>query len=310
MRHPIYIPQVVLDDIIKRVGEGVAETLENYESAEEDEDTITGDLGAMIRTRRRKVLVEKDEIPGIWTWSLTYTKFRGRGPGATERYLGADGIFEMKFDRPGDAWVKSLLFQSKKAGEGGKALVEQCVRLSTWREAAFVISYGHSAITAHSLDDVLGSRGRPRSSDGREFADYVGNTFAACMIGDNDLRYDAKRKTLIWRDEAGDRVGVRFALKHKFGLGIHPPNRDYGLQYDREIDRDHIHQHRMDSSAEDRLRIQMSDVQPEPRQAARQLAKSYHPDGFSGFPIKIRETVTVRMQEINDAADKLRKRRQ
>jgi hypothetical protein len=30
-----------------------------------------------------------------WTWSIDYTKFRGRGPGAAEKALGADGILEM-----------------------------------------------------------------------------------------------------------------------------------------------------------------------------------------------------------------------
>jgi hypothetical protein len=70
----------------------VAEVEERFLSAAEDEDTFTGQLGALFGAGERKV-----EIDGQSRyWKIEYTKFRGRGKDATEAKIGADGIFEIR----------------------------------------------------------------------------------------------------------------------------------------------------------------------------------------------------------------------
>jgi hypothetical protein len=65
-----------------------------HESGQEDEDTLTGHVGFALRTRQpKRVVVNRDGRRETWTWAMGYHKVRGRGPNATERRVGADGIF-------------------------------------------------------------------------------------------------------------------------------------------------------------------------------------------------------------------------
>jgi len=52
---------------------------EVFDSAGEDEDTVTGHFGALLQRGPVKVLVEESETKGTWKWSIRYSKFRGRG---------------------------------------------------------------------------------------------------------------------------------------------------------------------------------------------------------------------------------------
>ena len=95
MRQRLYIPAQVKEAIAKHVETAVERARDGYSSAEEDEDTLTGDLGGNLRIRTQTVSVDQDQIRGEWKWGITYYKFRGRGRNATESMLGADGIFEL-----------------------------------------------------------------------------------------------------------------------------------------------------------------------------------------------------------------------
>src|ERR1700730_16724366 len=84
MRRPLYIPEEVKRDIRNHIVTAVTDAIGGFESASEDEDTLTGHLGATLRSPTRVVNVLEDQLTGRWRWSLTYTKFRGKGPSATE----------------------------------------------------------------------------------------------------------------------------------------------------------------------------------------------------------------------------------
>ncbi len=92
------IPQLVRADMRARFASRIRKTNLEFDSSAEDEDVMTGHLGANLTTYARQVFVSDVELPGNWTWSLRYRKFRGRGLGATEKKLGADGIFELIVD--------------------------------------------------------------------------------------------------------------------------------------------------------------------------------------------------------------------
>jgi len=96
MRRRLYIPDEVKANIRAHLETAIQNTVEGFDSASEDEDTMTGHLGARLQVRVQRVMVPRpNEIPGEWRWAIKYYKFRGRGPAATERFLGADGIFEL-----------------------------------------------------------------------------------------------------------------------------------------------------------------------------------------------------------------------
>lgn len=142
MRNKIYIPKEVKVSISEHIRNSINRAVEGYSSACEDEDTLTGHLGALLKIENQEVFVE-DNLPGAWKWSINYYKFRGRGSKATESFLGADGIFELLVNGSKDnqSSKKSLLFQAKNNWKNDKLLYKQCIKLSNWREAAFVVNY-------------------------------------------------------------------------------------------------------------------------------------------------------------------------
>src|SRR2546426_834811 len=86
--------------------------VEGWEDGSEDEDTLTGDLGATLRTRRSTVTANGQ----TWVWRVRYKKFRGRGHRALERATGADGIFQIEVTTGDQKHFKGVLFQAKKVG--------------------------------------------------------------------------------------------------------------------------------------------------------------------------------------------------
>src|SRR5438128_2509012 len=139
MQSPIFLPEQVLRSIRDHVIHIQAQFKTFYESASEDEDTLTGDFLGHLRSTQT-VTTDNPEIGRTWVWKIRYTKLRGRGPKPTENIIGADGILELEVDQQGDIQRKAALFQAKM-GSSNQSLVEQLSKLLTWREAAFVLKY-------------------------------------------------------------------------------------------------------------------------------------------------------------------------
>ncbi|MFC5743582.1 J domain-containing protein [Dyella tabacisoli] len=307
MARRIYIPAQVIDDISRHIQSAVRRATEGFWSANEDEDTLTGHLGACLKTGTHTVNVVQDEVSGPWKWSFDYSKFRGRGASATESHLGADGIFELNMDWGYRAEKKSLLFQSKTEWSDSPELVEQSMLLSTWREAAIAIDYKPGGFEAFSIDSVLASRGiRSDAGDGIPLQDALGDYFIKCKVGSTDLSYDARSRRLYWRDTNGLRVGVQFSVPHRMRLKVQAPVR--GQFVDKEILPAEIHQHRMEVAPEEMLMPVLSSATKKPKEMKRALAKTYHPDRYDAYEQLFRDLANRRMQEINAAADELKKR--
>jgi hypothetical protein len=154
MRQPLFIPPEVKAAIVRHLRRATAKAVAGFHSAAEDEDTLTGHFGAMLKTAEHSVLVRSEEISGTWTWSVDYTKFRGRGKGATENIIGADGVFEIRVKFGQREQRKSLLFRAKTDWKRDQAVFEQAVKMSTWNEAAFVLNYTESGFRAFKLEEL------------------------------------------------------------------------------------------------------------------------------------------------------------
>ena len=73
MRRHIFIPDAVKESISQHLYNGTAKAVNGYLSGHEDEDSLTGDLGASLRIGIQTVNVPEDqEVSGPWTWSITY----------------------------------------------------------------------------------------------------------------------------------------------------------------------------------------------------------------------------------------------
>ncbi|MGL4441049.1 MAG: hypothetical protein ACRCUE_17445 [Bosea sp. (in: a-proteobacteria)] len=278
----------------------IIKTISEFNSADEDEDVMTGHLDANLTTHSRDVYVPDRELPGTWSWSLRYRKFRGREPGATERQLGADGIIELSVDGPYNSQVKSMLFQSKmEKSHGSRELVEQCSKLSNWREAAAVFSYGPDRFAGISLDAVLGAKGNLVEAKGVDLAEFLADLFVACTIGDTELRYHTDKKMLSWRDSQRTRVAARFAVKHRIKINVKRPSSLWSdLQGVNEISADEINKHRMAISERDMLGVDWGATYAQQKAAQKAITRVYHPDMWSGWPDQIRATMEARTKEV------------
>lgn len=296
----LYIPVRVIQDMRERFESRILKTMSEFDSADEDEDTMTGHLGANLTTHSRDVYVPDIEMPGTWSWSLRYRKFRGRGPGATERHLGADGIIELHVDGPYDSQVKSMLFQSKmEKSRESRDLVEQCAKLSNWREAAAVFSYGPDRFVGLSLDSVLGAKGDLVKAKGIDLAEFLADFFVSCAIGDTELRYHTDKKMLSWMDLQRTRVATRFAIKHRIKISVKRPSSLWSdLQGVNEISADEIIRHRMAINERDMLGVDWKATHAERKAAQKAITRVYHPDMWHGWPDPIQAAMEARTKEV------------
>lgn len=296
MAQPIYIPGHVKQAIVQHIDKAISKAVAAYGSAAEEEDALTGQLGFALRTSER--------MADGWTWSIDYTKFRGRGPGATEKALGADGILEMRVQTVEGEQRKAALFQAKNAWKSDGKLLEQALLLSNWREAAFVLNFTPTAIETFAIDDVVRSRGlRSRVTRTHSFTQFIADTFFPCTVGNPDLVYDQERKVLIWLADTGDRVGVPFAVRSRIRV-----NAKEWRRLPRMIAVNELNEYRMFADPSDILAVSATPSADDIKKAKQSLALTYHPDKFHDLDALYREIAKRRMQEVNAAAERARKK--
>lgn len=302
MPRRLYMPEEVLQSIKKHIGAAIPNAVAGFMSANEDEDTMTGQFGACLRTGVHTVHVDQSEINGPWKWSIDYTKFRGRGKDATERFIGADGIIELSLDWSGRKETKALLFQAKMDWNSDGSLLPQAVLLSTWREASIFINYTENAIEAYSIDSVLRSRGnRSDAKDVLSLADALTEHFLKCKVGSTDLAYDPVARQLRWRAISGVTVATQFSIPHRLRVKVKAPGYKHKLEWDKLIPKAEIHSHRMAVEPDELFAPLLTDLKIEPKKQLQTLSSTYHPDKLGQMESFFKELATRRMQEINAA---------
>jgi hypothetical protein len=143
----------------------------------------------------------------VFVWTTVYYKIGGRGKGAPESTLGADGIFQFEvLDRRNRYLVrKGLLFQSKKNWTGSDPdLLKQAHKLLHQSRSSITIDYspnGYKAIAATSIVTAEGNRRRVRPEDTKSLAQVLGHEFVGCLQGDNGLYWDQRNKVLMFDGE-------------------------------------------------------------------------------------------------------------
>jgi hypothetical protein len=310
MARNLHIPQPVLQAIATHVNEAVAKAIEGYLSAHEEEDTLTGHLGATLRTGTHTVFVQnREEGFGEWKWRIDYRKFRGRGPRAAENVLGADGIFELTLLRGTSEETKSLLFQAKKEWRTDPALLGQAIRLTTWREAAFILNYTSQNFEAIRLDDAVLSHGnRSLVRQAIPLSSFLTSQYLPCRIGDTELRYDAVHHRLTWRTMNGELVATDFSVRSRIRFDIKAPiSRTGALPAPRLVKWQDIHDHRMKADYEDILGVPAAAPEKEKTKAHKKLALAYHPDRFNLDDELLRQMLNKRTQEANVAYANLKR---
>lgn len=304
MPRSLYIPGEVRSAIAAHIESATERAIGGFQSAQEDEDTLTGELGSSLRTSVHTIDVVDDQIPGPWKWSISYTKLRGRGANATERFLGADGIFELTVNYGIREDTKSLLFQAKTDWRRDTSLIDQAAKLSTWREAAIFINYTPTAFYAYSVDAVLRSHGTEADAKNRlSLRDALTKHFLNCRIGNMDLRYDPVARRLTWRDLGGAVVATKFSVPHRMRVKIDSPNAKEHVDYEKLISPEEIHQHRMHAEPEELLTPLLAEATASPKEQRRTLSMTYHPDRYSEGDQLFRDLMNRRMQEFNWAYD-------
>lgn len=303
----LYIPEEVLRSIKEHVDAAIPSAIKGFMSANEDEDTMTGEFGASLRTGTHTVQVERSEINGPWKWSIDYTKFRGRGKDATEHHVGADGIIELSLDWSGRKRTKSLLFQAKLDWQSDSSLLQQAVLLSTWREASIFVNYTETAIEAFSVDSVLRSRGRRSDAmDALPMADALTKYFLECKVGSTELAYDPVARQLRWRATSGVTVATQFSIPHRLRVKVRAPGHKHKLEWDKLIPKSEIHSHRMAVEPDELLSSLLTSATLELKKQVQILSSTYHPDKLGQMEKFFKDLANRRMQEINAAYAEVR----
>lgn len=231
------MPRDVFTTLASRVRDSGNVAHRGYEDFREEEDSLTGDLGAQIRQATDGIRVTGDG-GREWIVRTRIKKFRGRGDGALEKPTGADGIVQVEvLDADGNLTAaKGMLFQSKKsrASLTDADLIEQVRRMQDLvPDASAVFEYsdgGYSAVSsrdflrsveAHSHNKIQRVQGK------KPLGDFLSDTFLACNVGVGGLYYDSHRRRLVAPDTAGGKI-VSYRLDYRFFITVTPRDGAHG----------------------------------------------------------------------------------
>jgi hypothetical protein len=210
------IPRPVLERIQGHLRERAEVGERGWEAGAEEEDTLTGDFCGSLRTAWTEVAT----ADGTWHWRIEYKKFRGRGTGALEKQLGADGIFQIEaHSASGEIVAKGVLFQAKKTrGRSRSDLREQVRKMEEFAPgSSAVFEFGPDGYKAAPGSIVLREIQRepkriPRAEE--PIGDYLAGRFVPCESGLRGMYYDAVRKILVVPSGGNIRM-VPMTLRHR-----------------------------------------------------------------------------------------------
>jgi len=199
------VPKIVLDEIKSHIRDR-AEIGENgWEHSNEDEDTITGDFLGQLRTGWNK-------SKWNWKWRIIYKKFRGRGFGAYEKQIGADGIItvEIEDEVNNSKRLKSVIFQAKK--ECNENIPEQLKKMKeTAQNGNMVIVYTDDGYYGIKGEEYQNSKNLENNA--KRIGNYLGEDFIDCKIGLWEMDYDANKKELVFPTHRTTKINLLHRLK-------------------------------------------------------------------------------------------------
>jgi hypothetical protein len=186
------LPPEFLRLIRDRIKAGVVDAENLFHLNQDEEDSITGALAQAISTKAEMAF---DGPDGSFGFKIESYKIRGRGIGAPEKHLGADGILQISVSTDGHkVFSKGLPFQAKKFGGFKNAdVLSQASDLLRTTETGVVIRYSDEGYTAMDVRNMV----EVRETDGTQvrvfppkLATVFGDSFLDCEIGRVGLSFD------------------------------------------------------------------------------------------------------------------------
>lgn len=215
------IPSPVFDSISRHLRHVGEVAVLGWESNKDEEDSLTGDLGRLLITRRNIIIRVNGQT---WRWCIGYKKFRGRGANAFEKKAGADGIIQVEATLRDVTLFKGVLFQAKKVDRFRnadlKGQVEAIEGIAPGGSA--VIVYGPTGYVAikgteylHPEEGLVG----PVIKKMRPLPSFL-DEFLECKNGLRGMYYEARRKRLVLPTLDGEIKAVPLELKHRIKIEI------------------------------------------------------------------------------------------
>lgn len=193
------IPLAVFEEVQTHLRGRSEAAQSGWESASEDEDTLTGDFCGALRT----AWSETQTSNGSWHWRVQYKKFRGRGGKALEKQIGADGVFQIEAQgADGAIATKGVLFQAKKVRGSSRSDLRKQVRkmesVAPGGSAVFEFGPdGYRAADGSIMIAEIDARPTRLPHPVESIGEYLAGRFLPCKSGLRGMYYDAVRKNLI-----------------------------------------------------------------------------------------------------------------
>lgn len=172
------IPSNIQSELAKYIKDKCTHSERGWEFSNQDEDTITGDFLGNLRS-------EDWNQATNFSYRFYYNKLRGRGKGALEKEMGADGIITIELiSNDGKTEFKSFVFQAKKVGN--KTNKEQVEKMNFFFPNANVIfRYGPNGyfVENYNGDDI-------------RICEFIYQIFLKCKVGIIGMRYDSSVNTI------------------------------------------------------------------------------------------------------------------
>lgn len=199
------VPEKVVQQIKDHLIEASLIGEDGWEHANQEEDTLTGDYLGQLRTGIKRC--------GDWKWKIKYNKFRGRGAGAYEKTVGADGIITIEIEKDGIRETKSVIFQAKKEGNRQTA-----VQIDKMQKA---LPQGNMVLV-FSKDGYFGETGKDFENGvaiEKRAGDYLADVIVGCTNGQWGVDYDAIKNELRILDKKIPFTYFKHKLEIKIGKG-------------------------------------------------------------------------------------------
>jgi hypothetical protein len=215
------IPESVFRAIQVHLRQRTAFAERGWPAGEYDEDTLTGDFGASLRTPD---WIDSKQDGVHYQWRVIYKKTRGKGTEAAEKRTGADGVFQVEVQPHNDSllvYYKGILFQAKKhAGSSRSDLIHQVENMEQ-------IAPGGSALFEFGPEGYRGAAGRVILADKERnptriphpdepLGNFLADQFLPCGAGLRGMYYDFAQKTLLVPQEGiVKRISLRNLIEVK-----------------------------------------------------------------------------------------------
>jgi hypothetical protein len=215
------IPAPVIESVREHLKTVAEDAVEGWEANKDEEDSLTGDLGARLSMDRFQPILVNGQL---WDWRIRYKKFRGRGENAFEHTSGADGIIQIEVTLRGTTFHKGILFQAKKATRfRARELKEQVVSMEGFAPGgSAVVLYdpaGYRAMTGaeflHFDERLVGPPIRKMRPLGSFFDDFL-----ECKNGIRGMYYEAVRERLLLPTIDGELKAVPLEIGSRIKLEI------------------------------------------------------------------------------------------